>query len=422
MIIGKFILFAMKFTGHGGSALPGLVIEKTNPKFLKRSLEKIPGGVIVVSGTNGKTTTTKTISALLEGQGYRVLTNKSGSNFVRGIISTIAKKSKLSGKLPYDIAVFEQDEAHAVQFARIVQPNGVVVLNVLRDQLDRFGEIDNTAKYLHKLVLSAKDFVVLNGNDERVGVLKPSDGVVSFFFGHSKNLAENFLSDDEFHNQKRTKYFSAATPFCELTGFGESSANFNIDGEPASFKTSLGGSHNSINLAAAITTVYAATKNINKPMLASSIEALKPAFGRGETFRLRTEAQIKLQLVKNPASFMHNLRDQKFGADLQVGIVINDDYPDGRDVSWLYDVDFSVLKNAGNDVMCAGDRAYDMAVRLKYDDVAVGGIETKLDKFTDDFINRCGKSAGTIFCTYTAMLKIRSLFKKKYKAVGRIEI
>src|SRR5262249_16777264 len=138
--LGKLIIIGLRVFHRKGAALPGLVIEKLYPRYLGTMLDQIPKGVVIVTGTNGKTTTTKIIVALLEAAGLRVLTNNTGSNFVRGIIASIARHATLRAVLPYDIAVFEQDEAHAVQFAKRYQPTGVVALNVMRDQMDRFGE------------------------------------------------------------------------------------------------------------------------------------------------------------------------------------------------------------------------------------------------------------------------------------------
>ena len=145
IIIGKVVQKIARLKGGSGSALPGLIAEKIDKSFLSSSLAKLPGGVILVSGTNGKTTTTKIISDLLEAQGQKVLSNNSGSNFTRGVVSLVVNKSTIGGKLPYDIAVLEQDEAHAVLFTKQVKPRGVVLLNVMRDQMDRFGEIEKSA-------------------------------------------------------------------------------------------------------------------------------------------------------------------------------------------------------------------------------------------------------------------------------------
>jgi UDP-N-acetylmuramoylalanine-D-glutamate ligase len=199
--VGKLTRKGLRLMGRTGSALPGRVVEKLSPNFLAVMLAQLPGGVIVVSGTNGKTTTTKIIAKLLESQGLRVLTNPTGSNFVRGIISAVVDKASWGGKLPYDIAVFEQDEAHAVHFAKVVKPRGVLVLNVMRDQMDRFGEIDTTLRLLETLAQSATEFAVLNANDERISTILVKDDVKTVWYAHSKALQPEFLTDDRYTSE-----------------------------------------------------------------------------------------------------------------------------------------------------------------------------------------------------------------------------
>ena len=132
----------MRGGGSGGTAFPGLVMERTDPGFLERTLGRLPRGVIVVSGTNGKTTTTKMVVQLLREQGLKVFTNRTGSNFVRGVLASLLTEVDAAGNLDADIAVLELDEAHAVHFVARVRPRACLLLNVMRDQLDRFGEID----------------------------------------------------------------------------------------------------------------------------------------------------------------------------------------------------------------------------------------------------------------------------------------
>ena len=251
-IIGKSVFTALRLSGRTGSALPGLVVEKLDGSYLSGMLAQLPRGVIVVSGTNGKTTTTKLITKLLESQGLRVLTNPTGSNFVRGIISAVVDKASWSGKLAYDIAVFEQDEAHAVHFVQQVRPNGVLVLNVMRDQMDRFGEIDTTLKLLQKLASSATDFVVLNANDERVDIITIADGVKKVWFAHSEELQAEFLTDDQLYHAESAQYALAGTPAVELTGYDEASVSLRIAGTPHRYPYQLQGGHNALNLAAAL--------------------------------------------------------------------------------------------------------------------------------------------------------------------------
>src|SRR6185503_15427532 len=145
--LGKLILLALRLAGRRGTALPGLVVEKLFPGFLPRRLARLRHGVVVVSGTNGKTTTTKMVATVL-GRRYRVLTNDTGGNFVRGCLTAVLQRSSWLGRTPSELAVFELDEAHAVRFCQLHRPERLLLLNVLRDQLDRFGEIDTTAQLL----------------------------------------------------------------------------------------------------------------------------------------------------------------------------------------------------------------------------------------------------------------------------------
>ena len=160
-LLGKAVRYAARLRG-GGSALPGLFVEKIDPDFIKSTLAQLPQGVVVISGTNGKTTTTKMVVELLEGQGLKVFTNRTGSNFVRGVAAALLGEVDLKGRLDADIAVLELDEAHAVHFVNAIPPRYSLLLNVMRDQLDRFGEIDTTVKLLAHIAKHTTETVVLN--------------------------------------------------------------------------------------------------------------------------------------------------------------------------------------------------------------------------------------------------------------------
>jgi len=405
---GKLTRNSLRLLGRTGSALPGRVVEKITPRFLTGMLAQLPQGVIVVSGTNGKTTTTKLITKLLVSQDLRVLTNPTGSNFVRGIISAVVDKASWNGKLDYDVAVFEQDEAHAVHFARAVQPRGVLVLNIMRDQMDRFGEIDTTRQLLQKLAGSAQEFVVLNANDERVKAIQPAPGARTVWFAHSCELQPDFLTDDQLYHAESAAFTGVDDPQVELTGYDADSVSITDGGVPHRYRYQLGGGHNALNLAAALAVVRQVVPEADPAALAKAILTVEPAFGRGEVLTLDDGGQITLQLVKNPGGFTQALRMLTQQPYDTVAIAINDDYPDGRDVSWLWDVDFSQISQS---VRCGGTRAADMANRLKYDEVAAENVEPDLEKFVAG-VNAAVKSDQTaiLFCTYTAMLKIRSLY------------
>lgn len=421
--IGKIVFIVLRLLGRTGSALPGLVVERLRPSFLARALQGLPGGVIVVSGTNGKTTTTKILVSLLESQGLRVLTNKTGSNFVRGIVSVVVDKATWHGALPYDIAVFEQDEAHAVHFVRQVKPRGVVVLNIMRDQMDRFGEIDTTRQLLQTLVTSATEWVVLNANDERVGTLQPADGANGYWYGHAQSLQSSFLTDDQLYDADAAHFYEAATPAVLLEGYTDSHVQVRIGGVSTNYAYALQGGHNALNVTAALTALIAAVPAYDERKVAEALRALQPAFGRGEVIQLPNGGSLTLQLVKNPGGFTQALRMLSLKSYDVIGIAINDDYPDGRDVSWLWDVDFRELSTYRK-VLCGGERAADMANRLKYDEVSVQCVSDDLNEYGRELASAVGRAqdGAVLFCTYTAMLKLRGIYLGTHSGLDEVEV
>lgn len=414
IIIGKSLLALLRLAGRRGSALPGLVVERINKSFLKKTIGTLPGGVIIVTGTNGKTTTTKILAKLLEGQGMRVLTNETGSNFVRGIIATVIEKIRLSGKLDYDIAVIEQDEAYAALFVNYVRPRGLVALNVMRDQMDRFGEIDATARLIAKTAESVSEFLVLNANDPRIAVISKSKAdAKTVWFGHHEELVRHFVSDDQHHHGDAIEFYEAAEPDVELRTFEGSEVNVKVGSQTLAFRPKLEGGHNALNLTAALAAFTAVCSDYSKDALIHDLENISPAFGRGEQIILKNGCRIHLQLVKNPSGFTHSLRilqNKRF--DL-IGIAINDDYADGRDVSWLWDVEFHDVAEHGSPVICAGIRGNDMALRILYENGEVEEVITEDRIFIDKLVSQ-GQSDEDyiIFCTYTSMLSLRKLLKK----------
>src|SRR3990167_2158320 len=197
LILGKPVRSLARLRG-GGSALPGLFVEKIDPQFVSETLAQLPRGVVLVSGTNGKTTTTKMVVSLLEGQGLKVFTNRTGSNFVRGVAAALLAEVDSKGNLDVDIAVLELDEAHAVHFVNRIAPRHSLLLNVMRDQLDRFGEIDATAKMLQHIAQATIDGVVLNREDPRVRTIADHlDKQTVQYFGLDAKLRQIFPSDDD---------------------------------------------------------------------------------------------------------------------------------------------------------------------------------------------------------------------------------
>lgn len=371
-------------------------------------LNRLESGVIVVTGTNGKTTSTKLLTAIFKQDGKKVLTNPTGSNFTRGVVSSIVQHSNWAGKLNFDLAVIELDEAYAAKFVKQHKPRISLVLNVMRDQMDRFGEIDHTSRLLSEVVANTTEAVILNRDDPRVFNLNELANCEVYYFGVSKDLRNVFRSDDELHGELVS---NSAKVVCELQKIGDEKITTQIYNNKHEIGLSLYGIYNAQNVCAVITAALAS--GIEIPIIKKAIVKVKPAFGRGERIDV-VGKKVILQLVKNPGGFRHSLMGAtNIEEDIDL-IAINDNYADGRDVSWLWDVDFSTLMN--KNIITAGSRAEDMALRLKYDDINVNDIEQNLEQALDKSIEST-RPGGVlhVYTTYTAMLKLRSLLSKMTK-------
>lgn len=463
LALGHGARAASRLRGSGGSAFPGLVMEKADPHFMARALAPLPYGVVLVSGTNGKTTTTRMVVELLRGQGLKVFTNPTGSNFTRGVVAALLGAMPLNGRLDADVAVLELDEAHATHFVRTVKPRAALLLNVMRDQLDRFGEIDYTASLLHKVARATTGTVVLNADDPRLAAPSFRADLRADVrgFAVSPQLRSVFLSDDELHDSldgctlgqpkkdAEAKADTKAEPTTEAPldsvkepGQGEPDtadspakpaeklaqpleivatleemsgrhAVIDLAGHRHEVDFAIPGAHNILNATAAMGLVKELLgERTNEAALAASAAKVTAAFGRGELLSIDGQ-EVELGLVKNPAGFRMSLLSAAAVRSQQpplIMIAINDQYADGRDMSWLWDVDFTPLKQAGVSIV-TGVRATDMALRLSYDDVAVGKVEANLSQALAQLVklSREQHRAIRILSTYTAMLELRSL-------------
>lgn len=410
--IGKAVRGLTKLRGSGGQALPGLVVERLVPNYLAAMLAQLPDGIVIVTGTNGKTTTTKIIVELLRLSGKRVLTNPTGSNFTRGIVASLSQQATVGGKLPFDIGVFELDEAYAVQFVKQVRPHWVLALNVMRDQLDRFGELDTAARLIGATMEQATEGVVVNGDDVRLTAHAATlRGVKVVTFGVEPELRKFFPVDDELvavEDAPAKPRATAGKADVTLTAFNKQNATFRLGDTEHSTTLTLTGQHNFQNAAAALAVVRSLVPG-HDAQLVEQLGGIHPAFGRGERFTLKDGSTLELILIKNPAGFRQTLASYPV-AQVPTMIAINDNYADSRDVSWLWDVDLSPL--AGRTVvMTSGTRAPDMALRLKYDDVHVGAIQPDIKAALYDFCQQKGDKM--IITTYTAMLQFYRLLKRE---------
>jgi UDP-N-acetylmuramyl tripeptide synthase len=445
-------LAAAKVTGGGirrlgrggGTAAPGLVADRIDPNLVRKVSARLREGTIVVAGTNGKTTTSRMIADILETAGLRVAHNRSGSNLVRGVASAFAERSSVGGDPRADAGVIESDEAALPEIVRRLQPRLLVLNNLFRDQLDRYGELNAIAgKWRAALErLPATTTVVVNADDPTLAAI--TDGIAArrVTFGlddpasryrldalpHAVDAAVcrgcgHDLTYDALYSAHlgawRCPSCASARPSLDvrcrdiqLDGVEALRAAIVRGPDGTSLPVAVGvpGLYNVYNTTAAV--AAASAFGIPDAPIARALAAFRSAFGRIERVELRGRT-IVMALVKNPVGFNETLRMLTAGGELTVPtlIAINDLTADGRDVSWLWDVDFELLAAGAAPLYTTGLRGADMANRLKYAGVAADrlhALEPELARGLDGFVERLPEGAlGYVLPTYTAMLGLR---------------
>lgn len=442
----KVAQWVCKHTGFSGTSLPGKIALIVDPRILAEISPQFQ--VIAVTGTNGKTTTTGILSRILDANGCRHLTNRSGANMITGIASTFLEGVDLSGKGDCAWALLEVDEATVRQFCKWVKPRVLVVTNFFRDQLDRYGEVTHVVEAVLSGVDRSKDMrLVLNADDalstylgirskkeavyfgiEQGVVPAPSDEALSLTlycpFCKSK-LEESYRVFGHlggFHCPRCG--FERPAPEVRCTGIEKvtpegTAVRINLEGKDEHVRVHLPGIFNVYNALAAV----ACSRLLGLPFskTAQVLESAECCFGRMESIPGTDGRRILLMLVKNPIGFNQILTylvqtDQP----LYAAFLINDKDQDGTDISWLWDVDFEkLMKIEGriSRIYASGLRAEDMALRLKYAGLPEEKIQ--IEKSSRTMVQQ-GFSAlprgGTFYIasTYTAMLELRSFLKKKF--------
>jgi UDP-N-acetylmuramyl tripeptide synthase len=418
--LGKVVLALARLRGGGGSAIPGLVVERLHPQLLTEQVGQLAGGCLLVTGTNGKTTTVKMTTTILEAAGRRVVTNRTGSNMVRGLLSAIIEQSGWSGRLDADLAVFEVDEPNLPLVARLLEPSAVLVLNLHRDQLDRYGELERTAELVGAGLTDAA-VVVLNADDPLVARLadEVGSGGSIRWFGAAPDVRAQLPDDANLLLGTGTSEpavdldrLAVAVTRADATTPGQH-LELGIDhgdARPRATHTcelALPGIYNALNAAGAV--ALTAIAGVDAGVATRALATLTPAFGRGEHL-LVDGRDVVLQLVKNPSSFTQVIRTQlAHGPARPLLLALNDNFADGRDVSWIWDVDLEALAGRDDRILVSGLRAGDLAVRAKYAGLPCE-IEPDLAAALDRFLAGIGPGeTGIIVPTYTAMLDLRRL-------------
>lgn len=413
LLIGKFTYFMLRLRGSRGTALPGLLAEKVDPHFLAKSRRGL-GQIVVVSGTNGKTSTQTVLAKILKGYtGSPVLVNSRGANLSRGLVAEIVKNFSLWRQNNFTYTVFEIEEATLPKIITQLQPDIAIITNFFRDQLDAYGEISRTKAHIkNALDLSPETIVVANADDPQVldclNQIKERPlhlvqiAQISNYINYEP--AARPLTLSQIKNSSLVSY-----PLPEITK--DLGSKLQIGSVNINFK--LPGFHSAYALILAIEVlkilIPEAMQNLGK--LAEISEQIEPAFGRGEIV-----GDKQFFLVKNPVGFDLTLDLLAYSSEpLDLVILINDKIADGRDVSWLWDSQLEKLaKLKLKHLYFAGSRGLDIQLRVKY-----AGIDLPDQKYFADYQQLLKALANPhlanikIIASYTALNELRDLLTKE---------
>ncbi len=412
-------LLSRIFRYGAGSTWPGELALRVYPSILTMLKKRVRKGIICVAGTNGKTTTSAMISSILKSSGYTVLHNTSGANLVNGIVSSFFHSWKKT-----DFAVFEVDENSVSKLLDSIHPEVLVLMNLFRDQLDRYGEIDAIGSSWRTtlVTMTEETTIVANGDDPMIAAVTEKLHARVMYIGledPAYYLPKMQHATDSIYCPKCGKrltfggvYFSHLGKWaCGACGF----THPDILITAASYTSPLEGVYNIYNTLAAAAT--AEVLSIDAGVIQKGLDSFKPAFGRMEEVTYKG-VSLRILLSKNPTGFNESLRTVLASATHgPMMLVLNDRIPDGTDVSWIWDVDFEQLTGYAFPIVVSGDRTYDMAVRITY---AIDDVNTHIthDSNLESAIEKVVTAAKTdetvwILATYSAMLDVRKIITGK---------
>jgi lipid II isoglutaminyl synthase (glutamine-hydrolysing) len=423
----------------GGTTLPGDVSRWIDPRILVKLAAALPESSLVVTGTNGKTTTAALLRHILEAEGRQVVANRSGANLVFGVTAALLDRTTWRGALPAAAGLFEIDEASLPRLVSEAAPATIVVTNLFRDQLDRYGELDTTASHIRTALSYGMEGVtaILNGDDPMVAAL--GDGLPRVRYAGLEDAT--LLRPELSHGADARFCPRCGTPFrfegvyfghvgrysCPRGDFerppldvratsvqfeGVDSMRLEVEEgrEKVEIRVPLSGLYNAYNVVLALAAAGAVGIPLRRS--AAALASFSPAFGRMERVLVNGTPAVLL-LGKNPTGFNEVLRTAvDFGRGRSFLLALNDRVADGQDVSWIWDVDFEPLAQAAERIVVTGDRAEDLALRLKYAQVSAGQIEVVRDwKAALRQAARKTPPGEVLFvlATYTAMLELRAV-------------
>ncbi|MDB9446758.1 Mur ligase family protein [Anabaena sp. CS-542/02] len=420
--VAKGVTLIVRSLGLGAaSVLPGSIARRIEPRLLRLLSQQVKNGIIVIAGTNGKTTTALLLCGILRRQGYRIAHNSTGANLENGLMTALMENADFLGRLNVDYGILEVDENIVPKVLQPLQPRIILCLNLFRDQLDRYGEVDTISKRWTKVIstLPLETVVIPNADDPTLSYLGQQLPQKVLFFG--MNEPEQYLEAiphavDSIYCPScghsldyQGVYLSHLGDFtCPQCGFSKSQPSL----ESSEWSQILVGLYNKYNTLAAVTA--ARELGVDQGIIQETINNFQAAFGRAEDLVFNNK-RVRILLSKNPVGTNETIRVVTQSQDSTTLLVLNDRTPDGTDVSWIWDVDTEKLVERGGTLVVSGDRVYDMALRLRYSQEL---NQSNLNLIVEEDLAQAIATALQhtpenetlhILPTYSAMLEVREI-------------
>ena len=414
--ITRIFVWLLKLVGKNGTSLPGLWVERYAPALIGYYGRRYTHTVLI-TGTNGKTTTQHALETILTEAGYRVVNNASGSNMLRGIASALMQAGPAHHK---SMLLLEVEEGTMPRLTRHLKADVIVITNLFRDQLDAYGELHTTARYIRTACEHCPNAtLVINSDDPLVTDLVHSLSHRIVTYGIAPEYRTSIPYEGEVRNSPKTVHARLIEIGIDLSSLITCDDHIDDKGSECLIHFQPPGIYNVYNALAAYS--VGRLLHLSHRAIINAIELVKPPYGRGEKIEFShhgTSFTFHIFLVKNPAGFgqVWQLIRQIPDQDLIIGL--NDQIADGRDVSWIWDIDLEKsLPGAPNinSICFTGRRAFDMATRFKYAEIS--SSETSIKPDIAQCIESCISNPHTsgkftLLLTYTAMNQVRHVLSK----------
>lgn len=445
ILVGKTIISLSRIAGNQGSTLPGKLASRIYPPLLQELGGNTYKDTFIVTGTNGKTTTTNMIAAVIREQGCSYVHNQAGANMLAGITTAYLKQTNIWGTRPIDYALLETDEANVPLLVKLIKPRYLVITNFFRDQLDRYGELDYTISLIMQAVRGSEVEMILNADDPLESNFATETGRICWYYGFGDTEYDTYVGAESREgrycvfccrelNYDRFHYAQLGVYHCPQCGNQNPPPDFigselkltpclRLKVKDIVLESPYQGFFNAYNILAAAT--LASLAGFKPEVIQKAIAGFHPGAGRMETFHIKGKRAV-LILVKNPTGLNQSLSMVlQDPACKNLFIALNDNAADGRDISWIWDADLEFIhgdENQINRVICSGQRSGDMAIRIKYAGINTEKItiEPELQAGIEQAVE-LDSDVSYILCTYTALFASRKILVKLQKEYGKTE-